>query len=60
MKNGKCAKFVQGAKLDGNRGRGRPKLGWIGRTKVTNWRNAAQNRNRWRIILNEIKIHPGL
>jgi hypothetical protein len=51
----------------GQRGRGRPKSRWTdGVDKNTrklafrNWQTTAQGRGRWRHLLQEAKVHPGL
>jgi hypothetical protein len=49
------------------RGRGRPKLRWIDgveedvrRLACQNWKTAEQDRNGWRKIVEEAKVHHGL
>jgi len=51
----------------GGRGCGRPKSRWIDRVEedarklgCRNWRADAQDRGRWRHLLEEAKAHPGL
>ena len=51
----------------GQRGRGRPKSRWIDGVEedarklgCRNWRAAAQDRGRWRHLLEETKAHPEL
>ena len=51
----------------GQRGRGRSKSRWIDRVEedsrklaCRNWRADAQDRGRWRHLLEEAKDHPGL
>ena len=52
---------------EGQRGRGRPKSGWIDgveedarKLDCRNWLADAQDRSRWRHLLEEAKDHPGL
>jgi hypothetical protein len=50
----------------GQRGRGRPKSRWIdgveedARKDYRNWRADAQDRGRWRHLLEEANAHQGL
>ena len=51
----------------GGRGRGRPKSRWIDgleedarKLGCRNWRTDAQGRGRWRHLLEEAKVPPGL
>ncbi|XP_055388217.1 uncharacterized protein LOC129616611 [Condylostylus longicornis] len=49
------------------RSRGRPRLRWkdnieqdLRKVGVTNWRSCAADRNLWRMIVQQVKAHPGL
>ena len=51
----------------GQRGRGRPKSRWTDGVEedakilgCRNWRTSAQDRGRWRHVLEETKAHTGL
>jgi hypothetical protein len=51
----------------GDRKRGRPKKRWINDVEqglrklgVSNWRSIAGDRQRWRAVVREAKVHPGL
>jgi hypothetical protein len=54
-------------KIFSSRRRGRPKLRWLDDVKkdlhimrVTKWKEKARNREKWRQIVEEAKVHPGL
>ena len=51
----------------GQRGRGTPKLRWIDNVEhdlrkigCNNWKMVAQDRRRWRHLLEEVRAYPGL
>ena len=54
-------------KLYATRRRGRPKIRWLDdvfmdlrKMDVNEWRDRARNRETWRRIVEEVKVHPGL
>jgi hypothetical protein len=60
-------KMILNAKMEGDRKRGRPKKRWINDVEqdlrklgIRNWRSRAGDRQRWRAVVREAKVHPGL
>jgi hypothetical protein len=54
-------------KSEGNRKKGRPRMGWMDGVEkdlrnlcVVNWKTKAQERNGWREFLEQIKTHKDL
>jgi hypothetical protein len=54
-------------KLNGTRQRGRPKMRWLDdvftdlrKMGINEWRDRARDRQAWRRIVKEVKIHSGL
>jgi len=60
-------KRVLKGKLYAMRGIGRPRIRWLEdviadlrRTGISGWMEKARNRDQWRQIVKEAKVHPGL
>jgi hypothetical protein len=60
-------KMILKAKMEGDRKRGRPKKRWINdveqdlrKSGIRNWRSRAGDRQQWRAVVREAKVHPGL
>jgi hypothetical protein len=54
-------------KLYATRRRGRPKMRWLDdvstdlrKMRINEWRDRARDRETWRRIVQEAKVHPGL
>jgi hypothetical protein len=67
MSNDRMTKMILNAKVEGDRKRGRPKKRWINDVEqdlrklgICNWRSIAGDRQRWRAVVREAKVHPGL
>jgi hypothetical protein len=67
MSNDRMPKMILNAKMEGDRKRGRPKKRWINDVEqdlrklgIRNWRSRAGDRQRWRAVVREAKVHPGL
>jgi hypothetical protein len=60
-------KMILNAKMEGDRKRGCPKKRWINDVEqdlrklgISNWRSRAGDRQQWRAVVREVKVHPGL
>jgi hypothetical protein len=67
MSNDRIPKMVLNTKMEGDRKRGRPKKRWINDVEqdlrklgLRNWRSRAGDRQQWRAVVREAKVHPGL
>jgi hypothetical protein len=67
MSNDRMPKMILNAKMEGDRKRGRPKKRWINDVEqdlrklgIRNWRSRAGDRQQWRAVVREAKVHPGL
>lgn len=60
-------KILMNGRIEGRRLQGRPRKRWIDsieedlkRMSIRNWKSVARNRDEWRGIVMEAKVHPGL
>jgi hypothetical protein len=67
MSNDRMPKMILNAKMEGDRKRGCPKKRWINDVEqdlrklgIRNWRSRAGDRQRWRAVVREAKVHPGM
>ena len=67
MDDKEITKSILNSNPGGQRGRGRPKLRWIDgvehdlrKVGCKSWKMVAQDRRRWRHLLEEARAHPGL
>jgi hypothetical protein len=67
MSNHRMPKMILNAKMEGDRKRRRPNKRWINDVErdlrklgIRNWRSRAGDRQRWRAVVREAKVHPGL
>jgi hypothetical protein len=67
MCNDRMPKMILNAKMEGGRKRGRPKKRWINDVEqdlrklgISNWRSRAVDCQRWRAVVREAMVHPGL
>ena len=58
------AKMVLNAKIDSGRRRGRPRKRWVDdlqsdlrSLEIRNWKDKARNRNEWKAVVREAKVH---
>jgi hypothetical protein len=67
MSNDRMPKMILNAKMEGDRKRGRPKKRCINDVEqdlrklgIRNWRSRAGDRQQWRAVVREAKVHPEL
>jgi hypothetical protein len=67
MSNDKMPKMILNAKMEGDRKRGHQEKRWINDVEqdlrklgIRNWRSRAGDCQRWRAVVREAKVHPGL
>ena len=67
MAENRMPKRILGETIIGGRGRGRPRRRWmqdviedLRKMRIAGWWQEAMNRQRWRQIVREAKVHPGL
>jgi hypothetical protein len=67
MNNERMPKKIMTTQMEGTRKRGRPRKRWIDEVEedlkimgIRNWHAVAKDRQEWRKILSEAKVHNGL
>jgi hypothetical protein len=67
MNNERMPKTIMTTKMEGTRKRGRPRKRWIDEVEedlkimgIRNWHAVARDRQEWRKIVLEAKVHNGL
>jgi hypothetical protein len=67
MNNERMPKRIMTTKMEGTRKRGRPRKRWIDEIEedlkimgIRNWHAVAKDRQEWRKIISEAKVHNGL